>query len=348
MTTDRPSLRAPELQPLWEAVRARLERGGDERRGRLRVAGLPARGRHLAAALVGGPERQSVDLSDLERALAGLGVGATLPEALATLGFPLSFEPAARRAARRARRDSLAAAREEAARWPERWSGEWVEGSVRAGLFKQLDERGAIALVRNTRAVLDELDRLVRAGAAPVSRADLAASVLGSSHALDTGTSVLAALDRALALRHPGLGRREAWARAGAQSGLVSAPALTWGLHAETGHPLARLLAEARHLETPLHLSQLMLARYPITVAPGSEVLVTENPRPVEAAAQRRLPVPVVSLNGNPSGSRVGAAMSLPSRHRQGCAGPPSPPGCSTRRARSCCSKFEATTAATP
>ncbi len=303
--TDRPSLRAPELQPLWEALRTRLERGGEARRARLRVAELPPRGRHLVAVLLGRPERPSVELAELERALAALGVGATLPEALAALGFPVASEPAAQRAARRARRDALDAARAEAACWPEPWAGEWVDASVRAGLFKDLDAPGAVALVRETRAVLDELARLERAGASATSRTDLAATVLGSSHALDPGTRAEAALSRALVLRHPGLGRREAWQRAGTHTGLVSAPALTWGLCAEANHPLAGLLAEARRLEVPVHLSQLMLARYPLAVAAGSEILVTENPRPVEAATQRRVDFPVVALNGNPSGAAL-------------------------------------------
>jgi uncharacterized protein (TIGR02679 family) len=34
-----------------------------------------------------------------------------------------------------------------------------------------------------------------------------------------------------------------------------------------------------------------------------SDILVTENPRMVEAACERRTPYPVVALNGNPSGA---------------------------------------------
>jgi uncharacterized protein (TIGR02679 family) len=50
-----------------------------------------------------------------------------------------------------------------------------------------------------------------------------------------------------------------------------------------------------------LHLTQLALRRHPVTVAAGSDVLVVENPRLVEAAVQDALVQPMVATNGNPS-----------------------------------------------
>ncbi|MDA8316737.1 MAG: hypothetical protein M0010_16440, partial [Actinomycetota bacterium] len=49
-----PSLLDPHLDPVWEAVRARLERRGIDDRGRVRLPSLDARARFLLGALVGG------------------------------------------------------------------------------------------------------------------------------------------------------------------------------------------------------------------------------------------------------------------------------------------------------
>ncbi len=63
------------------------------------------------------------------------------------------------------------------------------------------------------------------------------------------------------------------------------------------------MLHEAATLGVPMHLSQLALRDHPLEVPIGSDVLVTENPRLVEAACERRVPFPVVALNGNPAGA---------------------------------------------
>lgn len=55
----------------------------------------------------------------------------------------------------------------------------------------------------------------------------------------------------------------------------------------------------------PLHISLYALRRYPITVLRGTPVLVVENPRLVEAAAERDLPGCVVAGNGNPSAAVI-------------------------------------------
>ena len=314
--TSRPSLEAPELQPLWEAARLRLERYGPDRRGRVDTSTLTPKGRYLAAALVGTRKGASIELTALEEALRSLGIGASLPEALASLGHPVSGAPAARRAASRARRDARSAARTEATSWPEPWAADWVDGLIRAGLLAELDAAAAIRFVRDVRAVLDRIARTGDdarcaadrptgglGGNELISRVDLAAAVLGSAHALDPGTRAEAAVTKALRHRFPGLGVRQVWERAGVQLDLVSAPVLTWGLIGEPGSPLSRLLTDAADLGVPLHLSQLALRRNPVRVGRGADVLVTENPRIVEAAAQCSSPLSVVALNGNPSGA---------------------------------------------
>jgi len=155
---------------------------------------------------------------------------------------------------------------------------------------------------RQPRAVLDRIEAGGRGGGG-IARVDLAAEVLGSSHALDRGTKAEAAVTRALRRCFPGSDTRDAWEQAGIQMDLVSAPALSWGLRATPSSPLARLLDEAVRLGIPVHLSQLALRAHPVAVAAGTDVLVVENPRIVEAAAQSRTPFPVVGLNGNPAGA---------------------------------------------
>ena len=86
------------------------------------------------------------------------------------------------------------------------------------------------------------------------------------------------------------------WTQAGVTLDLVSAPVLTWNLPGELGQ-------RATELGFPLHLSQLALRTCPVTAPANADVLVVENPRVVEAAAQMRSPLTVVSTNGNPSGA---------------------------------------------
>lgn len=302
VSEQRPSLEGTELEALWETVRDRLERAGTENRGRLRLPALSSRGRHLLGSLLGCPVRATVDLGSLERSLQRLGVGETLEGALAGLGHPVSSAPAQRRAARRAGAEARRAARQAVEGWPETWAQAWADSVVRAGVLAGLAEPAAVQLVRDVRAVLD---RLAQASgddrADSLSRGDLAAEVLGSSHALDRGTRAEAAVTRALRMGNPGRDDAELWRRAGAHLDLVSGPVLTWNLPATPGSALADLLARATGLGIPVHLTQLALRAHPVTVAAGSEVLVAENPRVVEAAAEMGSPQAVVSVNGNPS-----------------------------------------------
>lgn len=295
------SLRSPEMEPLFRAVQRRLERYGATRRGRMRVPDeLSGRGRYLLQALIDRPG-SFVDLGTLEAKLVALEVGTDLPGALGTLGYPVSVEAEERRRARREAARVRQAVREEVAGWGEDWADEWLEALIRAGTFAGLVEAEAADLVRSTRAVLARID--AAAGVAEgLSRVDLAAGVLGDAHALDHGTRYSAAVTRALALRHGG-GPREVWERAGVALDRVSAPVLTWGLAPVGGNPWSALMGEAAELRVPVHLSALALRRHPIEIPRESDVLVTENPRIVEAACERRVPWPVVALNGNPAGA---------------------------------------------
>ncbi|WP_162941728.1 TIGR02679 family protein [Desertimonas flava] len=296
-----PSLTIDDLGVVWTTVRHRLEQSGIDNRGRIRIGPVSPEARRVLAALLGGPVRATINLAVLEAALVELGVGADLPEALSALGHPVSLEPAARRAARAEQRDARRAARESvAAEWPEPWAGEWIDGVIRSGVLSGLDADAAAGIVRTVRRLVDRIAADADAGRTS-SRVDLAAAVAGSSHALDAGSRLEAATTRALAMRSMGEGSAEAWERAGVHTDLVSAPALTWALPVVAASGLHALVAAAAGAEVPVHLSRLALAAHPVVVPAGTDVLVVENPRLVEAAAQRRTAGAVVALNGNPS-----------------------------------------------
>lgn len=292
------SLRVPELDPLWALARARLEARGGDSRSRLRVPALSPQAKLALKAFVGRPVGKTIDLASLEAGFRRLGIGDGLVSALSLLGHHVSAEPARRRAERAERQQARRDAREIADGWPEPWAPAWIDEAIRAGILRGLDQGQARNMLQQVRAVLLYLDR---DAPAPISRVDLAAQVLGSAHALDTGTRVERAVARALAHKLGAGDHRELWAQAGVHFDLTSAPALTWALPLSEGCGLARVAATAREAVIPLHLSRLALDKYPAIVPSGCRILVVENPRLVEAAAQMRAATPVISTNGQPS-----------------------------------------------
>ena len=292
------SLRSAELEPLWNRIRERLERFGSDNRGRIRVPELGSSGRLALQALLGRRPGATLDLGALEAALLRLDVGYDLPSALAVLGFAVSGEPAARRAERAERRRAQAEARELAARWPEPWAPQWADAVIRAGVLRGLDVDQARELLGRVRLLLD---RLSGEPEVVVSRVDLAAHVLGSAHALDSGTRLEAAVLHGLRLHLGPAEARELWEQVGVHLNLTSGPVLTWNLPLDADNGLHELVASAREAGIALHLSRMALERHPVAVAPGTRLLVVENPRIVEAAAQEHIASPVLSTNGQPS-----------------------------------------------
>ncbi|NLA37573.1 MAG: hypothetical protein GX868_18055, partial [Actinobacteria bacterium] len=212
------------MDALWAVVRDRLERQGLDNRGRVRVPDLDAEARLTLKSLLGKSPSATVDLAALETALVDLGVGSDLAGSLAVLGHGVSDEPARRRKARALGAEARAAAHDEAQRWPETWAQEWVADVIRSGAFRDLDADEARGLVANVRRVLDEIDRHNNGdgGALPLSRVELAASVLGDSHLLDNGRRLEAAVRRALGFRLGPTGDdASVWALSGVHSDLT-------------------------------------------------------------------------------------------------------------------------------
>lgn len=134
-----------------------------------------------------------------------------------------------------------------------------------------------------------------------MSRAELAAALYGNAHALDPGTPLATLVSQALRLRVGPFDGRELRERTGILLDKVSAPVLTWALPVLAESALDAQVRAATRGGLPLHLSLVALQRYPVEVVPDTPVLVVENPRLVEAAAERALGGCVVATNGHPA-----------------------------------------------
>jgi uncharacterized protein (TIGR02679 family) len=82
--------------------------------------------------------------------------------------------------------------------------------------------------------------------------------------------------------------RRALWERFGVVADTVSSTCLVLGLRPRSGSPMADRLCAAAESGDPTHVTAWDLARGELDLAQESEVLVCENPRMLEALAQRR------------------------------------------------------------
>lgn len=92
---------------------------------------------------------------------------------------------------------------------------------------------------------------------------------------------------------------------------LVSVPVLTWGLPLIGDDGAAAAAQAMTGAGFPLHLSVLALRAPPPRVVTGTTVLVVENLRLVEVAAQRNLPAAVLCTHGNPTSAPTEAVAAL-------------------------------------
>ena len=296
------SLLQPGLGELWAAVRRRLDRYGPHWRGEITLPDLDHASDLSLASLLGRRPPRRLDLAALETALMQRNVGGDLCDAIRRLGHPPSAVATERRAAQartRAARDALSRAIES---WEEPWASEWADEVQRSGIISGLDGDAVTRLAADVRRLLDHLDGFATGG---TSRTELAATVFGSAHALDRGEKLATAAECSLRYRvgtvGTGLEGRELWEAAGILADRVSAPVLTWALPVAGSSPLDVQIRAATSGALPLHISLVALQKYPVSVPTGSPVLVVENPRLVEAAAERRLAGCVVATNGNPT-----------------------------------------------
>ena len=242
----------------------------------------------------------TIDLTVLEQALIGRGVGSDLDEALSRLGYSPSLEASKRRAEKTRHSEVRETINTQTASWPEPWADQWAKTVKSAGLLSDLDQQDTAHLTRRVRMLLDHLNDNPRV---VYSRTELAVHLYGSSHALDNKRRMFRFVEHALRLRtgRADLSGRELFEHVGIEHCMVSAPVLTWAIPAIRNDPLGEQIHAANQGSLPLHINLYALRQNRVRVPPGTRVLVVENPRLVEAAAQRNLPACVIASSGMPT-----------------------------------------------
>lgn len=282
----------PALAPSWERVLARLERGGLLPQGYVVLEPASRAERHALAALLGRPtvrERQRVDLAELDARLRERsGVGGLVEVLTALTGRAPQDRPARRAEQETARQTPLALAAELVGA---PWATDWVSGLRRTGLLT--GRADAEQVVRDAARVVGDLPPPGTARHT-VSRVELGARLLGDAHALDRDTLLHQVVVRALAAAAgvppptSARGREQLWAAVGVAPDLVSRTCLVWGLRPQGPGRLAERLGLAADLGDPVHVTDWDLRRGgSVAPAPGAAVLVCENPRVLEAVAER-------------------------------------------------------------
>ena len=290
-------LREPGLQPVWLAVRERLQRNGIEPHGKVTLRDLDRPARHAVSGLLGRPvlrETVRVDLAELDEVI-GARSGGGLVAVVAALTGPLTDRVALRSDRDAARQAPFTAVRAWLDAHPgaaREWTEPWLAAVRSAGILSRMPDGAAAsrALVQAAQVAAELTEVPPPPGAA---RNELAARHTGDAHALDDGAVCGALVLRALALvtgspspRSPAE-RRGLWESVGVSSDRVSTTVLTLGLQPVGSGPLARRLQDAAAVGDPVHLTAWDLDRAAVAVATRTAVLVCENPRVLEAAATR-------------------------------------------------------------
>lgn len=296
-----------ELANLRLRLRARYERGAS--RDEFTLTDLSGPERRALDGLLGRRTRAAGSMrirrSELDAALAHAGIAVTLREALEILDGPLSD----RRAERAAREQAWDAA---LALTAEPRLAALLEDVAGISLVKRLSGSDAARAESLLAQAARVLGRLPGQG---VSRAQLAAEVLGDSHGLDNGRPVATIVLRACAagtaidaIEAAGLqdaeeSARERWARLGVTVNELALPALCLNLPCSDGFPPGLVAAPGE----PAHLSLRSLLRRPHAWQVNErDVFVCENPNIVAIAADRlgHACAPLVCTDGMPSAAQ--------------------------------------------
>ena len=307
-----------ELSALRRRLRRHFERHGDNPEKRvLQLTGLSPTEHEALALIVGLPSRFTpsvrIDIAQFDAALRNAEISGSLREALERIDGPLVHRTAAKEELR--------------ARWslvfntpaPHPALSAWLQTTSALGLIKRMARQAPDTAIKLLKQVDATLQRLPAAG---LTRAQLAADVLGNAHALDSGqptaTLVLAVLRHgandaaqeqdlpedvpdAENINRPAERARDTWAQAGILVNELARPVLFLNLpvHRESSPPAA--------LGEPGYLSLRQLLRTPITWSvAGQTVHVCENPNIVSIAADRlgRACAPLVCTDGMPAAAQ--------------------------------------------
>ena len=185
---------------------------------------------------------------------------------------------------------------------------DWID-SIGDGLLKRLSKGDPVL---GQELMTNALNIWVRMPFDQITLAELAAEVSGDTHALDRGQPLSPLLLRGLKFRtsHDGNrsaeARRLAWDRVGVVVDRLSAPALSFNLHAAPNTSLEIVLKTFRHERQPTYVTYQMLSREnpfrPIH-SDMKEVIVVENPVVVDVAATKlgRNCAPLICTEGQPA-----------------------------------------------
>lgn len=308
-----------ELAELRQRMRRHFERHGrNPEKSGFHLTKLSAVEYEALALLIGLPTRSTqsvrIDIARFDAALQDAGMANSLHEALEMLDGPI-----VNRAEAKAELQS---------RWSSVTDGQglhpslqaWLQGASAVGLLKRVSKQEtqtAHLLLQQAHVVL------LRLPAQGLTRAQLAAEVLGNAHALDTGqavaTVVLAALqhsastdeqeqppseeatEEADGARRPNERVRDIWARSGVLVNELARPALFLNLPVRT--PSNALAAPGE----PGYLSLRRLVRTPPDWDVADQIIyVCENPNIVSIAADQlgAACAPLVCTDGMPAAAQ--------------------------------------------
>lgn len=318
-------LGADVLARVWTAVGEGLERRGLVCGGRVEIRDLSREERHGLSDLLGvavTSSRVIVDLGRLDaRVTQRTGSDLVATTSLA-LRRPLADRPAIRQVRSEAREAPFLAADAWLAKKgvpSAGWVHLWLAGLRRDGVLATVaDGQRVMSLALEVLAArgaftspdddsrADQGDRGAAAGST-VARTVLAAQVTGSSHGLDDGERLSGILLRALAAR-AGVGlprgahdRRMLWESIGVVLDSVSSTCLVWCLAPQGDSAAVSRLQAGHDACAPVHITWWDL-NDGVRFAPGQVVLVCENPRTLEAVAERGTAGPgVVCTMGRPA-----------------------------------------------
>ncbi|MDI2125102.1 TIGR02679 family protein [Yinghuangia seranimata] len=296
---------------LWRRARQRLERNGVDLATSIRLDDLDIAQRQAVTVLLGKPLQLSgpvsVRLTELDARLRSSAAQRGLVDVLAALGPPVRDRRAERTARDRQRHDLWDGAYAlAAAAFPDD-AQTWIDSLRRGGALGRVDAGIAERLLAQAVRVVTTLDALPED--AVLGRGELAADVTGTAHGLDDGTLLARIVLRLYAARQgldrvplEAAARRALWQAAGATTDQVSSTVLTLGLRPVGRGVVEDGLRARADAAYESHLTERDLARIRGPLVPeGAVVSVCENPRVVEAAADRAVGTALVCTAGSPA-----------------------------------------------
>jgi len=291
---------------VWVQLAEQLERNGLQAQGRIVVTALDRSERHALGGMLGrvlASDTCRIDLLSLDDRLRARSDEGLVGASERVLGRALVDRPAQRQARGQRREVPFAEARSWLEQHPgqvQEWTEVWLATLRRDGLLTR--DPDPSRLIVQALSVLETC--LEDSSRHSLARTELAAAAAHDAHALDDDRRLSQLILRALALRvgrpapTSASGRREVWESVGVTTDSVSSTCLTRGLGVLDGWAGALRYRLAADSGDPIHVTWWDLRRG-LQMAPGQEVFVCENPRVLEAIAERGLDgITVVCTSG--------------------------------------------------